>query len=147
MLTLDTLSDVQVLALTGYGEARGEPVTGLIAVMQVVMNRVADPRWPATVPGCCLQPWQFSCWNRNDPNRALLLVIAGALAEGRAMPGAARRPMAEALHVADGVMTRAYRDLVFGACHYHAQGVSPNWARGRKPITTIGHHLFYRGVP
>ncbi len=31
-----------------------------------------------------------------------------------------------------------------GADHYHRDDFRPAWAVGRKPIRTIGRHLFYR---
>jgi len=67
--------EVDVLARTIYGEARGETVRGKEAVACVIMNRVrrAQERggywWGASVEKVCLKPWQFSCWNEHDPNR------------------------------------------------------------------------------
>jgi hypothetical protein len=62
---LSPLPDEAILALTLYGEARGEPIEGIIAVGCVIRNRVNDTkkRWPNTYRGVCLQPWQFSALN------------------------------------------------------------------------------------
>lgn len=50
----------------------GEP--GMSAVAQVVMNRLKRPhRYGDTIRHVILQPWQFSCLNLNDPNRARFL--------------------------------------------------------------------------
>lgn len=143
---IDRLTDLEVVALTGYGEARGEPIDGLIAVMQVVGHRVRDPRYPSAWRAVCLQRQQFSCWNPGDPNRQLLERIAEALAS-KASLGSLRAPIVEALHVAEGVIASRYRDLVRKSCHYHATSVTPRWARGRTPVITIGHHRFYNDVP
>ena len=51
-MTLDplfaTLDDAQVIALTLYGEARGEGVEGRIAVANVIRNRLTSGRWGET---------------------------------------------------------------------------------------------------
>lgn len=52
--------DVMKLAAIMYCEARGEPYEGILAVGTVVMNRVADPRFPNTVEEVIMSPGQFS---------------------------------------------------------------------------------------
>ena len=70
--------DVDALARTVFGEARGECLSGQEAVASVILNRVAFSGrrggywWGNTVYEVCHKPWQFSCWNQNDPNRRLL---------------------------------------------------------------------------
>ena len=71
-------SEVDVMARTIYGEVRGEAYQGKIAVGWVIMNRVAFAQardgywWGSTIREVCLKPWQFSCWNANDPNRKVI---------------------------------------------------------------------------
>ncbi len=68
--------DIDVLARTIWGEARGEGIAGQIAVGWCIRNRVEmdlhnDGRpdwWGEGYEGVCRAPWQFSCWNKNDPN-------------------------------------------------------------------------------
>ena len=69
MTPLHELPDRVVLALTIWGESRGECVEGQIAVACVVRNRLkraisTAPRWR----DICLAPEQFSCFNEDDPN-------------------------------------------------------------------------------
>ena len=47
------------LSMAIYHESRGEPILGQMAVAEVIMNRVADKRWPNTVCGVIKQPVQF----------------------------------------------------------------------------------------
>lgn len=62
-----------VLALTLWGEARGESLLAQRGVAQVVANRVEHPRWwGSTVASVCLRKRQFSCWDLEDPNRKKL---------------------------------------------------------------------------
>ena len=44
-------------------EARGEPFDGQLAVAEVIMNRAASGRYPASWCAVVKQPWQFSFVN------------------------------------------------------------------------------------
>lgn len=57
---------VLCLASVIYAEARGEPVDGQIAVAQVVINRVSDPRWPDEICQVAHQPEQFATLPPDD---------------------------------------------------------------------------------
>src|SRR3990167_6221259 len=59
------------LSLVVWRESRGESTLGKLLVAQTIENRVRDPRWPDTYVGVITQPWQFSAFNRNDPNALL----------------------------------------------------------------------------
>lgn len=123
------------LAQTAWGEARGDGVIGMLAVMNVVLNRVEDDRWPDSVHEVCVQPWQFSAWNDNDPNLQKMREAAPA----DPMFGAALE-MARAL-LAEG---RKF-DLTHGATHYHATSMRrPAWAKDMTVTAVIGGHVFYR---
>lgn len=135
------LRTVDTLARTIYGEARGEPVRGKEAVAAVVMNRVARAMerggwwWGATVAEVCRRPWQFSCWNEGDPNRAKI---------ERADE---RDPnFAICVRIARRAVAGALADPTLGATHYHVQGVAPPWAAGREPSAVIGRHRFFNNV-
>ncbi len=66
---LDRLTEPQLLARCIWGEARGEPIQGKLAVAHVVLNRVkAQSYYGKTIRDVILKPWQFSCFNENDPN-------------------------------------------------------------------------------
>lgn len=51
--------DVNLLAHLIYGEGRGEPYVGQVAIGAVVLNRVRDSRFPKTVAGVIYQPGAF----------------------------------------------------------------------------------------
>ena len=52
-------SNVNLLARLIYGEARGEPYTGQVAVGAVVMNRVKSSSFPNTISGVIYQSGAF----------------------------------------------------------------------------------------
>lgn len=132
------LDPVDTLARTLYGEARGQGLDGMAAVANVIVNRANNPGWwGASIASVCTHPWQFSCWNEGDPNRARLLRVTDADPQFR-----------DCLLIARAAVAGELRDRTSGANHYHATSIPvPKWARGRKPTVTIGDHCFYRIEP
>ena len=132
---------IEVLARTLYGEARGELVRGKEAVAAVVMNRVRRAKerggywWGSSAEEVCLRPWQFSCWNESDPNRARIEAV-----------GKDNRNFQSCLRIARRALAGTLKDPTGGATHYHAKGMTPPWARDRKPSAEIGHHRFYNTI-
>ena len=135
-----TIEPEHILAITLYGEARGEHTEGKIAVAWVIQNRMKDPRWPNTIGGVCTQPKQFSCWNANDPNFSILV---DKLFETRNRDP--HRAWRECLWVAGGVLRCYLSDNTDGANHYHTRSIKPSWSEKMTRTVEIGNHIFYRG--
>lgn len=55
-----TSNDLYLLAKCVYGEARGEPYVGKVAVAAVVLNRVKSSSFPNTIAGVIYQPLAFT---------------------------------------------------------------------------------------
>jgi N-acetylmuramoyl-L-alanine amidase len=53
-------SDINLMANAVYGEARGEPYIGQVAVAAVILNRIQSPLFPDTVAGVIFQPGAFT---------------------------------------------------------------------------------------
>lgn len=129
---------IDVLARTLWGEARNEGVKGMEAVACVVLNRVRIAQrhqgywWGNTIEGVCLKPFQFSCWNMNDPNRPKLLAVTDRNIH-----------FVTALRIARRAVHGVLPDMTVGATHYHTKDIMPKWAVGATPVCTIGHHIFY----
>jgi N-acetylmuramoyl-L-alanine amidase len=118
---LAALDDTQLLALCIWGEARGESVTGQLAVAHVVLNRAASPRWWGhDVRSVILKKWQFSYFNSRSPGPGLVQLAIAELAMGKLT-----------------------LDPTLGATHYHAVGVTPDWTRLLRHVVDIGRHRFY----
>lgn len=128
-------TDVRILALTVYGEARGETLEGKVAVAWVVRNRATDPRWSDKVAEVCRQRKQFSCWNKGDPNTWPML-----------RADLTDRVYQDCYAVAAAVLAGVMRDRTLGSTHYHALSVKPSWTAGRTGVCTIGHHVFYNDI-
>lgn len=54
-------NDLNLLSHLVYGEARGEPYNGMVAVAATVMNRVSDSRFPNSVSGVIYQSGAYTC--------------------------------------------------------------------------------------
>jgi hypothetical protein len=134
-----TPEDREILIKTVWGEARGEKAIGKMAVAWVILNRTRKPQWPNTIREVCLQPWQFSCWNDNDPNRGRVNNLNTESAD---------LVIAEVRRCVDMVLQDLVLDPTNGADHYYADWIAtPNWARGKTPSSVIGRHRFFNLRP
>ena len=116
------------LAQAVYFEARGEPLSGQLAVAQVVINRAESGRFAASYCGVVTQPAQFS------------FVRGGRIPTPNAGSSAWTRAKAVALIADRGLWPSEAGD----ALYFHASHVRPGWARARTTLATIDRHVFYR---
>ena len=121
------------LAQAVYFEARGEPTEGQVAVARVIMNRVEDSRYPATICGVVFQrhaardlcQFEFACDGRSD------------------------RPYEKgawdmANRIAYMVRENWLPDPVGDAKYFHAAALAkPSWTRHMVKIARLGNHIFY----
>ncbi|MBC8267610.1 MAG: cell wall hydrolase [Rhodospirillaceae bacterium] len=133
--------EVELLARTLYGEARGETVRGKEAVACVIVNRVRRARerggywWGESLGQVCQKPWQFSCWNEGDPNLKKILAVTPE-----------NRVFQSCIRIARRAASGAIDDPTRGATHYHSKSVNPPWSRAKAPTAEIGNHLFYTNI-
>jgi spore germination cell wall hydrolase CwlJ-like protein len=116
------------LANAVYFEARGESLEGQLAVAEVVMNRAASGRYPASLCGVVRQPAQFS------------FVRRGVMPRADRGCDAWRRAVAIARIAQAGAVRRV---LPANVLWYHANYVSPRWGRRLAMSARIGLHVFY----
>lgn len=129
--------DLDVMARTIFGEARGESLPGMQAVGWVITNRArrGPPRFPSTIAGVCKQRHQFTCWSPDDPNAK---VCAAA--------NDSDPYFVLAVYAAAGVLSGQVPDLTKGSDHYHTIGMRPYpaWAGKMTLQAVIGQHRFYK---
>lgn len=130
---LHTLRDLDIMTRTIWGEARGQTDEDDPGVAWVIRNR-SEIR-TLSVLSVCEQPFQFSCWNWDDPNRRKMIALDPFSAEYMNFEELAKR-------VLEGEM----EDPTFGADHYHASYVSPWWTEGMEFVVELGPHKFYRST-
>jgi spore germination cell wall hydrolase CwlJ-like protein len=118
-----------LITKTIWAEARGQTFDGQIAVAEVILKRLRNSE--AGVSEIVKAPKQFSCWNKRDPNRKKMQKLN------------ATNPGYQIARNALEIALKGEKCLTKGADHYHAKYVKPRWARGQKPVVTIGSHHFY----
>ncbi|HVI98081.1 MAG TPA: cell wall hydrolase [Sphingomonas sp.] len=121
--------DPQLACLAGaiFYESKGEPLSGQLAVANVIMNRVESGRFPSTICGVVTQRGQFS------------FVRGGKIPKIDTGRKAYHTAMAVAQVAMDGDWEK---DPAPDALFFHAKRVRPGW--GKAQVATIGHHVFYR---
>ena len=113
-------NDVYLLAKCIHAEARGEVYVGKVAVGAVILNRVASPDFPNTVYGVIYQPWAFTAVHDGQINL---------------------EPNAEAYQAAQDALSGW--DPSYGSLYYYNPDVATSsWIWTRKPVVTIGKHIF-----
>ena len=113
-------SNVNLLAKVIYGEARGEPYTGQVAVGAVVMNRVKSSQFPNTISGVIYQSGAFDAVSDGQINLT---------------------PDATAKKAAQDALNGW--DPTYGAIYYFNPSTATNkWIWSRPMTVTIGKHRF-----
>lgn len=127
--------DVDILARTIYGEARGETDEGKRAIGLCILNRYKSKKWFSanTIAEVCQKPLQFSCWNKNDPNCKKITTATEAVL----------RPYWD---LAERLVNGEYADITNGATHYHTKNCRPAWSKGKLPCAIIGNHVFFNNI-
>lgn len=113
-------ADLKIMANAVYGEARGEPYEGQVAVAAVIINRLRSPSFPNSISGVIFQPGAFT-----------------AVADGQIW----LTPNEKA--------SKAVQDAVngwdpTGGCTYYFNPVTATskWIWTRPQVKTIGKHIF-----
>lgn len=137
------LIDVNVVALTLWGECRGEPLVGQLAVASVIQNRVMHGHFGVGFKGVCFELNAFSCWWGTDANSAQLYLLGAQLLNGQ-------HPIPPQLRwIADGVVDEAIQsDVTNGALNYLTADLfhrdPPSWAKHPTSVVEIGKQVFLK---
>jgi spore germination cell wall hydrolase CwlJ-like protein len=137
---IESLSELELITLCVYGEARNQGLDGMLAVASVILNRSKKPSWwGSDIKSVILKPWQFSCFNENDPNRKTLENIAMDFQDSLKRLSTLRH----CYWIARGLMEGFLSSNVGSATHYHTRQVKPDWKDKLQKITQVGDHIFY----
>jgi len=126
-----------LMAMCIWGEARGEPWEGKLAVANVIQNRVNRHSWYGkNHREVILKPYQFSSFNKRDKNRRKMLYP---------LKYSDLETWLECFVAGELVLASKVPDPTHGATHYFADYIKlPKWAEEMQFIKQIGHHRFYR---
>ena len=137
----------ECLALNMYHEARGQGIAGELAVTAVVLNRVNDKRYPNTICEVVEQGPTRTSWQ--DPkirfpvkNRCQFSWFC----DGKSDTPRNKKIYNRMYNLADAILGNeiSFLDITGGATHYHADYVSPAWAKTKMKTVEIQDHIFYR---
>ena len=129
---MDSASAVLWLALAVFNEARSEPITGQVAVAEVVLNRTSSRCYPNTVRSVVLDRNQFSWVQRG----------------GYLTKTSAERADKKSWNTAYAVALRTYIQFLLNArtsgkhTHFHTIDTRPAWASKGQHVRRIGRHVF-----
>lgn len=113
-------NDIQLMAQAVYGEARGEPYEGQVAVAAVILNRLQNPIFPDTVAGIIYEPLAFT-----------------AVADGQIYltpDESSRRAVLDAINGWDPSGEATY--------YFNPDTATSSWIWSRPQIKQIGKHIF-----
>ena len=120
-------AEIKCLADNIYFEALTESDAGKIAVANVTMNRVKHPAFPNSVCDVVWEPKQFS-WTH----------------DGKSDKPDSEKAYKEVYEIAEAVYNGNVIDITEGATFYHADYVSPSWAKAMQKVGKIDRHIFYK---
>ncbi|WEG14979.1 spore cortex-lytic enzyme [Pullulanibacillus sp. KACC 23026] len=113
-------NDIKLLSNAVYGESRGEPFEGQVAVAAVILNRVKSSKFPDTVSGVIFQPGAFTAVQDGQiwltPNDT------------------ARKAVLDAINGWDPSLGALY--------YFNPDTATSSWIWGRPQILKIGKHIF-----
>ncbi|MGG4265592.1 spore cortex-lytic enzyme [Peribacillus simplex] len=113
-------NDIQLMANAVYGEARGEPYIGQVAVAAVILNRVESAAFPNTISGVIFEPGAFT-----------------AVADGQIWltPNErAKEAVVDAINGWDPSSNAEY--------YFNPDTATSKWIWSREQIKRIGKHIF-----
>lgn len=113
-------NDIQLMANAVYGESRGEPYVGQVAVAAVILNRVNSPSFPNSISGVIFEPGAFT-----------------AVADGQIWltPNEqAKKAVIDAINGWDPTGNAIY--------YFNPDTATSAWIWGRPQIKQIGKHIF-----
>lgn len=136
------MTDQDALCLTVWGEARGEPIEGKIAVAAVMRNRlVAGYRGAKSYVDVCTAHAQFSAWT---DEAAQMQAEQDVLSGDPSLEHHADPVLRLCWEIARATIAGLLPDPTHGSNHYYAVSIpAPFWASGVSPLASLGAHRFF----
>tara|TARA_B110000902_G_C14108696_1_gene513487 strand:- start:101 stop:760 length:660 start_codon:yes stop_codon:yes gene_type:complete len=150
------IEEVRCLAENIYHEARNQGTAGWLAVASVTLNRVTDDRFPDTICGVVFQAETKESWKtkskKNIPDAERIFYPVrhrcqfSWYCDGKADDINHISIFLEIMTFTKFILTSQIMmfDITDGATFYHADYVTPSWAKSKTKTIEIGDHIFYR---
>ena len=149
-------ASVQCLALNVYHEARDQGTAGLFGVTAVVLNRVNDKRFPNTIcevvyQGPTRESWKTRQFKNLPVDERVFYPIKNKcqfswFCDGKNDTPHNKEKYKEVLDLVEAILYNelSFVDITDGALFYHADYVTPGWAKTKQRTVEIEDHIFYR---
>lgn len=132
--------ELNCLAQNIYWESRNQSDKGRVAVAQVTMNRVNDPRFPSTICGVVKQTKYYPS-GRIDLHSCQFSWYCDGMSDEPLKNE--MKVWEKSLVLAEDFLLNRPTDRTNGALWYHSVKVNPDWAESYFRVTIIEDHIFY----
>ena len=144
---LQEVGQAKCLADNMYFEARNQGTAGIIAVSNVVLNRVASGMYPNTVCEVVRQGPHRESWRKDGTFHPVRHKCQFSwYCDGKSDRIYDLETFDNILMLAEAIVLGQIQvlDITEGATHYHADYVEPAWAKTKTKTIEIEDHIFYR---
>lgn len=150
------IEEARCLAENIYHEARNQGTAGWLAVAAVTMNRVIDNRFPNTICEVVFQAETRESWKTKskkdipDADRIFYPIRHRCqfswYCDGKSDDINNVSVYMEIMSFSRLLLTSqaVMFDITDGATFYHADSITPSWAKSKIKTIEIGDHIFYR---
>ncbi len=142
-------TEISCLAKNMYFEARNEGTAGVLAVSNVVLNRVKSELYPNTICGV-IEDAKISQWWLKEKGKKIPIKNMCQFSwycDGKPDDITDEYTYNQLHKLAESLVTSNFKillDITDGALYYHADYVKPKWSRKFERTVKIGRHIFYK---
>jgi|14_taG_2_1085336.scaffolds.fasta_scaffold00488_13 spore germination cell wall hydrolase CwlJ-like protein len=136
--------EVFCLAQNIYHEARGEDLSGQVAVAHVTMNRVSSRKFPNTVCEVVYQARYSKWWMERGKKVPIRHKCQFSwYCDGKSDGIGDWDSFDNIAIVSREIILGIHEDNTNGAVYYHADYVKPNWSNAMTVSAVYDNHIFY----
>ena len=149
------IEEARCLAENIYHEARDQGTAGWLAVAAVTLNRATDDRFPDTICGVVFQAETKESWTTKGKDvpeiERVFYPVRHRCQFSWYCDGKSDEPKNERVYdrlvsfsryILSNITEQI--DITDGATFYHAESITPSWAKSKTKTIEIGDHIFYR---
>ena len=149
------IEEARCLAENIYHEARDQGTAGWLAVAAVTLTRATDDRFPDTICGVVFQAETKESWTTKGKDVPEIERVFYPVrhrcqfswyCDGKADDINNISVYMEIMSLTRLLLTSQFMmfDITDGATFYHADSITPSWAKSKTKTIEIGDHIFYR---
>ena len=149
------VDEARCLAENIYHEARNQGTAGWLAVSAVTLNRVTDDRFPNSICGVVFQAETKESWRTKGKDVPDIERIYYPVRHRCQFSWYCDGKPDDITHISIYMDIMQFTkilltsrvmmfDITDGATFYHADYVTPSWAKSKIKTIEIGDHIFYR---